>query len=253
MFEAADRLDRRASGVTDKVLQVAELRAQAIPYKEIAARLSISISTAHYRQSRFEQAGDPIPFVRVWVRLLCAAGLRIDEACRARRSDVDRIAKCLRVGHAKTPAGVRTVQLSPDSVADLERYLEMTSERPATGLLLPTSNGTPYNRTSAATSVIKPLVAQTDVVLAERDQPALRDGVTAHALRKTYFTFLHEPAPRLAGSQTRADTATRRRRCGSTPNRCADASEDTTAKPSMTSSMGAARAVLMARPAEQQN
>ena len=150
MFEAADRLDRRASGVTDKVLQVAELRAQAVPYKEIAARLSISISTAHYRQSRYEQAGDPIPFVRVWVRLLCAAGLRIDEACRARRCDVDLIANCLRVGHAKTPAGVRTVQLTPDSVADLERYLQMTSERPASGLLLPTSNGTPYNRTSAA-------------------------------------------------------------------------------------------------------
>ena len=173
-------------------MQVAELRAQDVPYKEIGARLSISISTAHYRQSRYDQAGDPIPFVRVWVRLLCAAGLRIDEACRARRCDVDLIANCLRVGHAKTPAGVRTVQLTPDSAADLERYLQMTSEQPASGLLLPTSNGTPYNRTSAATSVIKPLVAQTNIVLAERSQPALRDGVTAHALRKTYFTFLHE-------------------------------------------------------------
>ncbi|MFP5364637.1 MAG: tyrosine-type recombinase/integrase [Thermoleophilia bacterium] len=192
MFEAANRLDRRATGVTDKVLEVAELRRQGVPYKEIAARLSISISTAHYRQSRYEQAGDPIPFVRVWVRLLCAAGLRIDEACRTRRRDVDLIANCLRVGHAKTPAGVRTVQLTPDTLADLERYLDMTSERPASGLLLPTSNGTPYNRTSAATSIIKPLVAQTNVVLAERSQPALRDGVTAHALRKTYFTFLHE-------------------------------------------------------------
>lgn len=29
-------------------------------------------------------------------------------------------------------------------------------------------------------------------MLAERGQAALRDGVTAHALRKTYFTFLHE-------------------------------------------------------------
>jgi integrase len=192
MFEAADRLDRRATGVTDKVLEVAELRRQALPYKEIATRLSISISTAHYRQSRYEQASEPVPFVRIWVRLLCAAGLRIDEACRTRRCDVDLIASCLRVGHAKTPAGVRTVQLTPDSVADLERYLQMTSERPASGLLLPTSNGTPYNRTSAATSIIKPLVAQTNVVLAERKQPALRDGVTAHALRKTYFTFLHE-------------------------------------------------------------
>jgi hypothetical protein len=68
------------------------------------------------------------------------------------------------------------VQPTPDSAADLERYLEMTSDRPARGLLLPTSNGTPYNRTSAATSIIKPLVAQTNVVLAARNQPALRDA-----------------------------------------------------------------------------
>jgi len=192
MFEAADRLDRRSTGLTDKVLQVADLREQGLSYPQIAVRLSISRSTAHYRQARYEQAGDPIPFFRVWVRLLCAAGLRIDEACRARRSDVDLIAKCLRVGHAKTPAGVRTVQLTPDTVADLERYLDMTSERLASALLLPTSNGSRYNRTSAGSSIIKPLVAQTNAVLAERNQPALQDGVTAHALRKTYFTYLHE-------------------------------------------------------------
>jgi len=113
------------------VLQVADLRGQGMSYPQIAARLSISVSTAHYRQSRYEQAADPIPFFRVWVRILCAAGLRIDEACRARRSDVDVIAMRLRVGHAKTPAGLRTVQLTPDTAADLERYLQTTSERPA--------------------------------------------------------------------------------------------------------------------------
>ena len=58
--------------------------------------------------------------------------------------------------------------------------------------MLPTSSGTSYNRTSASARVTKPLVAQTNTVLAERNQPALGDSVTAHALRKTYFTFLHE-------------------------------------------------------------
>jgi len=43
-------------------------------------------------------------------------------------------------------------------------------------------------------------------VLAEHKQPALRDGVSAHALRKTYFTFLHETGAH--GSPTRADTRT---------------------------------------------
>jgi integrase len=192
MFEAADRLDRRRSGVTDKGSEVAELRRQGLTYPEIAARLSISLSTAHHRYTRFAQAGDPVPFFRVWVRVLCAAGLRIDEACRARRCDVDLVARHLRVCDAKTDAGVRAVQLTPDTVADLRRYLNMTGERPASGPLLPTRNGTRYDRTGAGSSIIKPLVDETNAVLAEREQPALREGVTAHALRKTYFTFLHE-------------------------------------------------------------
>ena len=84
------------------------------------------------------------------------------------------------------------MQLTPDTVSDIERYLRLTSDRPATDQLLPTSNGTRYNRTNASSTIIKPLVAETNVVLAERMQPALPDGVSAHALRKTYFTFLHE-------------------------------------------------------------
>jgi integrase len=150
------------------------------------------VSTAHYRQSRYEQACDPIPFIRVWVRMLCAAGLRIDEACRLRRGDVDLTAKRLRVGRAKTDAGVRNVQLSPDTLADLQRYLQLTADRIASGPLLPSRSGTRYDRTSAAKHIIRPLVGQTNVVLAEQGKSALRDGVTAHALRKTYFTFLHE-------------------------------------------------------------
>lgn len=192
MLDAADRLDRRRAGVTAPVAQVAALRAEGHTYQQIADRLQISLSTAHYRQDRYEQAGEPVGYVRVWVRALCAIGLRIDEACRARRGDVDLIAGCLRVGHAKTAAGVRSVQLTPDTAADLERYLAMTADRPGDWPLLPTRRGTFHNRNNAAKRIIAPLVAETNTVLSERGQPALRDGVTAHALRKTYFTFLHE-------------------------------------------------------------
>ena len=192
MLEAADRLDRRAAGLTDEVLQVAELRRQGLTYPTIAARLSIATSTACYRQSRYEQAGDPIPFVRVWVRLLWAAGLRIDEACGVRRCDVDLIRKRLSVGQAKTDAGVRHVQLTPDTLADLRRYIELTPGVPAKAPLLPTRRGTRQDRNNPAKRSVRPLIAETNIVLAERGQPSLPDGVTAHALRKTYFTFLHE-------------------------------------------------------------
>ncbi len=66
---------------------------------------------------------------------------------------------------------MRTVQLTPDTVADLKRYLEMTSGRPATGPLLPTSNGTRYEGSNASVSIIKPLVAQTNIVLADATSP----------------------------------------------------------------------------------
>ena len=68
----------------------------------------------------------------------------------------------------------------------------MTADRPADGPLLPTRRGTFHNRNNAAKRVVAPLVAETSIVLGERGQPKLREGITAHALRKTYFTFLHE-------------------------------------------------------------
>ena len=229
MLEAADRLDRRAASETDKAVEVANLRRQGLTYPQIAERLSIATSTAHYRQARYEQSRDRIPRTRIWVRLLCAAGLRIDEACRVRRSDVDLIAKRLQVRQAKTDAGVRNVQLTPDTVADLERYMRLTADRPAAEALLPTRRGTRHGRTNAAKQVIRPLIAQTNVVLAEQGKSALRDGVTAHALRKRTSRFCTRPVPRHAGSQTKAATSTRRRPCASTPSRCAGANADNTA------------------------
>ena len=72
------------------------------------------------------------------------------------------------------------------------RALHRANDRAAASPLLPTINGTRYNRTNASSTITKPLAAETNLVLAEREQPALRDGVSAHALRKTYFTLPHE-------------------------------------------------------------
>jgi len=168
MLDAADRLDLRQTGITDTVAQVAALRADGQSYQLIADQLGISLSTAHYRQGRYEHAGEPVSYFRVWVRALCAIGLRIDEACRARRSDVDLVAGCLRVGQSKTAAGVRSVQLTPDTASDLQRYLAMTADRPADGPLLPTRRGTFHNRNNAAKRVVAPLVAETNIVLEQR-------------------------------------------------------------------------------------
>ena len=151
------------------------------------------MSTAHYRQARYEQAGEPDPFFRIWVRLLCAAGCASTRRAGPAAATSTWSPGACASGRPRPTPGVRSVQLTPDTVADLERYLQMTAERPADGPLLPTRNGTLLQpQRTRAKRIIKPLVAETNVVLAERGQPALPDGVTAHALRKTYFTFLHE-------------------------------------------------------------
>jgi len=92
MLEAADRLDRKEAGITAPVLAVVELRTRGLTYQQIADELAIGVSTAHHRYARYEHAGEPIAFFRIWVRALCAIGLRIDEACHARRRDVDLVA-----------------------------------------------------------------------------------------------------------------------------------------------------------------
>jgi len=103
MLDAADRLDAAAAGHSEGVRAAARLREQGMIYREIAERLSISVATVHYRLTRHREAGEPIPLFRSWVRVLCAAGLRIDEACRARRGDVDLIAGCIRVATRRRP------------------------------------------------------------------------------------------------------------------------------------------------------
>ena len=202
--------------------------------------MSIAVSTAHHRYTRYQRAGDPIPFFRVWVRVCAPPGCD-------RRGMPNKTLRCRPNRQARARGPRQDPRGCPGRAVDT-RHRRRSASLPAAdrgaagpGLLLPTRNGTRYDRTGAGSSIIKPLVDETNVVLGERDQPALREGVTAHALRKTFFTFLHEAGAPPRGSPTRADTATRRRRCGSTRNRCAGASADITAKPSMTSSMAQRR------------
>lgn len=116
---------------------------------------------------------------------------------------------------------MRSVELTPHTATDLKRYLALTAERPDDGPLLPTLNGTFHNRNNVAKRVIAPLVTETNAVLSERGQPKLPDGITAHSLRKTYFTLMHysDAIPRwLADQGGHRDS---RPRWGSTPKRCA--------------------------------
>jgi integrase len=192
MLEAADRLDQRAAGLTDKTREVAELRRQGLGYRRSPNGCRSRFRRRTTARRATSRRGTRSRTFGCWVRLLWAAGLRMDEACGVRRCDVDVIRKRVRVGQAKTDAGVRHVQLTPDTLADLRRYLDLTADTPASKPLLPTRRGVRHDRTNAAKRVVKPLIAETNVVLAERGEPALHEGVTAHALRKTYFTFLHE-------------------------------------------------------------
>jgi hypothetical protein len=167
MLDAADRLDVRQTGITrpgGAGRRVARRRTELPADRRPARHQPLDLRTTARAATSTPQSFFDF---RVWVRALCAIGLRIDEACRARRSDVDLVAGCLRVGHAKTPAGVRSVQLTPDTASDLQRYLAMTADHPADGPLLPTRRGTFHNRNNAQgiTSVVKTATGQYTVTV----------------------------------------------------------------------------------------
>jgi integrase len=124
------------------------------------------------------------------VATLMFAGLRITEACGLRWRDVDLAAGRVTVGHAKTDAGVREVDLLP---VLREILVEHKADARRTGpddLVFPTAKGTARTKDNARQRVIAPVVVRTAKLLDEREQHPLQAGVTAHKLRHTFASIL---------------------------------------------------------------
>jgi DNA-binding CsgD family transcriptional regulator len=108
--------------------QVAERLASGMRPAEIAADLKLAKSTVSYHARRLGVEGRQ-EYVgrRAVVATLGGAGLRASELCDVRLRDVrlhDSHGARLRIPDAKTEAGIREVQLSPDLVDELLGHIE---------------------------------------------------------------------------------------------------------------------------------
>jgi integrase len=117
---------------------------------------------------------------------LAGCGLRIDEALSLERQHVNRARETLTVAASKTHAGVRTVDVSPAVLAELEQLLDRVPAEP-TALVFGTRTGRKDTRQNAR-RMLDTAIEDANVKLAEKGiEPIGKIGL--HALRRTYASL----------------------------------------------------------------
>ncbi|HWV84963.1 MAG TPA: tyrosine-type recombinase/integrase [Capillimicrobium sp.] len=131
-----------------------------------------------------------LPVRRPLLATLALAGLRIGELAALRWRDVDLAAGRLRVGQAKTDAGVRTVDLQPELRDELAAWRAATPHAGRDDLVFVTRRGTAVNRHNVRQRVVLPAAARASQRLEECGLPPLPDGLSPHALRRSFASWL---------------------------------------------------------------
>jgi integrase len=127
---------------------------------------------------------------RVIAGTLVFAGLRICELCNLRWRHVDLAAGRLRVGEAKTDAGLRTVDLLP-ALRELLIEWRMRAPRPGPNdYVFGTAPGGRPSKENLRRRVICVAVARANARLEAAGEAPLPDGLTPHGLRHTFASLL---------------------------------------------------------------
>ncbi len=124
---------------------------------------------------------------------IMAGGLRVSELTHLRWRDLDLHHGVLNVAASKTAAGVRQVVLDPE-LAQLLREHKLAAEwsQPDDFVFAGRIREKPRERNSVRTRILYGAIEKANESLAAEDRPPLPDGITFHALRRTYAALRAE-------------------------------------------------------------
>jgi integrase len=189
LIEAAGGVDRQPTETDELRTQIIELRDEGLDWKTVAKRVGRSPTTCMYHAQRPDPR--PVPLRRAVVATLTLAGLRVGELCALNCAHVDLAHRVIRVIDAKTPAGVRTVDIHDDLLDELAAYKQALGARwQSTKPVFPNRRGSRLDRHAIARHVIAPSVTRADQLRAEQGLPPIGQHVTPHTLRYTYIASM---------------------------------------------------------------
>jgi integrase len=189
MIEAAGMLDQRPAPTHDLRQRIVRMRAAGTAWKAIAAEIGIAESTAIYHAKRVDER--TVPRYRPVLATLTLAGLRVSELCALNCEHVDLARRELRVVDAKTPAGVRRVDIHDDLQEELAAYKAARRDtwQPGQPAFL-NARGKGWTRNAIAQHVIPPSLDEANRQRGIAGLPEIRDEVTPHTLRYTCIASL---------------------------------------------------------------
>jgi integrase len=132
-----------------------------------------------------------VPLRRAIVATLILGGLRIGELCGLRCAHIDLAHRVIRVIDAKTPAGVRMIDIHDDLLDELSAYKHALGDRwQPTQPAFPNRRHHAHDRHAISRHVIAPFVTRADALRAEQGLPRIGQHVTPHTLRYTYIASM---------------------------------------------------------------
>ncbi len=134
---------------------------------------------------------------RALVATLLLAGLRIGEALAVEWRDVDLTRGSMVVRASKTPAGVRTVDLTPMLRRELAEHKLRSHYSTPQDPVFATAAGTNDNRSNVLRRVVRSSAARVNMLMEQSDLALMPADVTNHDLRRVFSSLLDEAnAPR---------------------------------------------------------
>jgi integrase len=189
LVDAAGMLDQRPGPRDELRRRIVGMRSAGTAWKAIAAELAIAESTAIYHANR--AAERPMPRYRPVVATLTLAGLRVSELCALNCEHVDLARRELRVLDAKTPAGVRRVDIHDDLQEELAAYKAARGAAWDAGEpAFVNARSKRWTRNAIAQHVIPPALKEANRERSEAGLPEIREEVTPHTLRYTCIASL---------------------------------------------------------------